>query len=110
MAIRYWKTISLSVPASGSDEDSWTSETDVRISKIYAIPQGSVDLSKIDLYIEIAGNTKTKALVPAELFDPNNPMVPTVDWNISKGSKIYVKATDNTGSASTLRIVFEVIT
>ena len=110
MPVRYFKTISMSVSASGTNEDSWTPETDVRISKIYVIGQGSVDLSQVDLYIEVAGDVKTKALVPAEIFSADNPTLPMLDWSITKGSKIYVKATNNSSSDYTIRIVFEVIT
>ena len=65
MPVHYWKTIELTITAGGSKEDSWTPDTDVRIGKIYAIGKGTVDLSMIDLYIEIAGNTKTRAYIPA---------------------------------------------
>ena len=110
MPVRYFKTLEFSVSAGGSAEDSWTPETDVRISKIYVFGQGTVDLTQVDLYLEVAGETKTKALVPAKLFDPSNQQHPTLDWMISKGSKIYIKVTNNSSSAYTIRIVFEVIT
>jgi len=110
MAIQYWKTIELTISAGGSKEDSWTPETNVRIGKIYVIGKGSVDLSLIDLYIEVAGNTKTKAYIPAKVLDPSNQAFPEIDWTITSGSKIYVKATNNDTSDHTIRIVFEVIT
>lgn len=110
MPVHYWKTIELTIPASGSKEDSWTPDTDVRIGKVYVIGKGSVDLSMIDLYIEISGNTKTRAYIPAKLLDPSNQQYPEIDWTITRGSKIYIKASNNDSSDHTIRIVFEVIT
>lgn len=110
MPLRYFKTIELTIAAGGTAEDSWTPETDVRIKKVYVIGQGTVDLTQVDLYIEVAGETKTKALVPAKIFDPSIPVHPDIDWTITSGSKIYIKATNNSSSSYTIRIVFEVIT
>ena len=71
------------------------------------IERSDISLSGAQVYISIADVPYTKDYVPGSVIgqDPEYCWKPNL--KVSKGSKIYVKITNNTGSSINVDIVFE---
>jgi len=106
--VTYWKTLNTGSISNGSyAEKEWTPDRDIIIKKMMLIERSDYSLSNTQVYISIAGETYTKDYVPGSAIgqDPEYCWKPNL--TVSKGSKIYVKITNNVGSAINVDIVFE---
>ena len=100
------KTLTLTVAAGGTGEDSWTTEKDITLKKIVIAGRGGADLTNVVLYIEIAGEVLTKPIANAALFAYDSRENPELNLALKSGSKIYVKAENKGSSDVTIDIMF----
>jgi len=106
--VTYWKTLNTGDISNGSyAEKEWTPDRDIIIKKVMLIERSDYSLSNAQVYIAIAGVPYTKDFVPGSVIgqDPEYCWKPNL--TVSKGSKIYVKITNNVGLTINVDIVFE---
>jgi len=106
--VSYFKTLNTGSISTGSyAEKEWTPDRDIIIKKVMLIERSDKSLSNAQVYISIAGRPYTLDYVPGSAIgkDPEYCWKPNL--TVTKGSKIYVKITNNVGSDINVDIVFE---
>ena len=103
-----FKTINTGSIADGSyAEKEWTPDRDITIKKFMLNERSDISLANAQVYISIADVPYTKDYAPGSVFPPDPEHAWKPDLKVKKGAKIYVKITNNTGSAINVDIVFE---
>ena len=103
-----WKSLNTGSISDGSyAEKEWTPDRDIVIKKMLLVERSDYSLSNTQVYISIADKPYTKDYVPGSVIgsDPEYCWKPNL--KVPKGAKIYVKITNNVGTAINVDIVFE---
>jgi len=88
-------------------EVEWTPDKDITIKKMMLIERSDISLSNAQVYISIADVPYTKDFVPGSVIGQDTEYCWKPELKVSKGAKIYVKVTNNTGSSINVDVVFE---
>lgn len=103
-----FKTINTGSIANGNySEQTWTPSKDITIKKMLLNERSDISLSGAQAFISIADVPYTKDFVPASMIGQDLEYCWRPDLKVSKGARIYVKVTNNTGSSINVDIVFE---
>ena len=103
-----FKTLNTGSIADGDHaEKDWTPDRDITIRKMMLNERGGNALNGAQVFISIADVPYTKDYVPATAIGTNLEYCWKPNLPVAKGAKIYVKITNNTGSAINIDIVFE---
>jgi len=106
--VTYFKTLNTGSIANGDyAEKTWTPDRDITIKKMVLVERSDISLSGAQVYISIADVPYTKDFVPGSVIGQDLEYCWKPDLRVSKGSEIYVKITNNTGSTINVDIVFE---
>jgi len=109
MPIKYFKSFNTGSIADGAyKEVTWTPETDVHIKYLLVSEQGGAALRKATMYMTIAGEVITKDFVTLHTLGDQRNVALDLDIDVAKGAKIYIKITNNTGSAINCDLTFVV--
>jgi len=88
-------------------EKEWTPDRDIVIKKMLIIERSGTALDNAQVYISIADVPYTKDFVPGSVIGQDLEYCWKPDLKVPKGARIYIKITNNTGSAIDCDIVFE---
>jgi len=103
-----FKTLNTGNISDGSyAEKDWTPDTNIVIKKMLLIERSDYSLSGAQVYITIADVPYTKDFVPGSVIGQDTEYCWKPNLAVSKGSKIYVKVQNNTGTTINVDIVFE---
>jgi len=106
--VTYFKTLNTGSISDGSyAEKEWTPDRDIVIKKMMLVERSDISLSNTQVYISIADVPYTKDYVPGSAIGQDLEYCWKPDLKVSKGARIYVKVTNNTGSSINVDIVFE---
>ena len=106
--VTYFKTLNTGDIADGSyAEKTWTPDTDIVIKKVLLVERSDISLSNAQVYISIAGTPYTLDYVPGSAIGQDLEYCWKPNLEVSKGSEIYFKVTNNTGSSINVDIVIE---
>jgi len=106
--VTYFKTLNTGSISDGSyAEKEWTPDRDITIKKMLLIERSDISLSGAQVYISIADVPYTRDYVPGSVIGQDPEYCWKPDLKVSKGAKIYVKITNNTGSSINVDIIFE---
>jgi len=104
--IKEWKTINTgSISAGGTVEKDWSPDVDKTVEKITVSERDNLSTAKVDCYITIADEPKTKPDIPLKILDLDYANAPVLNWTLAKGVKIYFKITNNEAAARNLDII-----
>lgn len=103
-----FKTLNTGSIATGSyKEVEWTPDRDITILKLLIVERSDVSLSNAQVFISIADVPYTKDYVPGSAIGQDVEYCWKPNLPVPKGAKIYLKISNNTGSAINCDVVFE---
>ena len=106
--VTYFKTLNTGSISDGSyAEKTWTPNTDIVIKKVLLVERSDISLSNAQVYISIAAKPYTFTYVPGSAIGSDLEYCWKPDLEVSKGSEIYFKIVNNTGSSINVDIVIE---
>ena len=103
-----FKTLNTGDIANGSYKElEWTPDRDITIERMLLVERSDISLSNAQVYISIADVPYTKDFVPGSVIGQDTEYCWKPNLKVSKGAKIFIKITNNTGSTINVDVVFE---
>jgi len=95
-----------SIAAGATAEAEWTPDRDITVKAVLFNERAAAAVNAVEAYIELAGVTMTRPIVPASVVGTSYEYCWKPDLHVSKGARIYVKLENTGASAVDVDLVF----
>jgi hypothetical protein len=103
-----FRTIDIgSVAAGATGEQSWTSDGDYTIHRIYLVEKTGASINAVEVTIRLDGTLLSRDYVPAAILGVAHVNNPVIDVSIKNGQKITFGVKNNESAARALYVVLE---
>ena len=110
MALKKLRCFNLGTIASGGSKDKeFSPPEDWHIRRIFISDRNAQSLTDVLAYIKLGDELITDDYAPAHLFGSDPLVALEIDKDVSKGTTIYVKMTNNKSSDVDIDICFEIV-
>ena len=108
MVLKYFKHFEKdSVADAGLHEDSWTTDEDLKIKRIFLARKDGVSYTKTTFYLKIAGKVYTDPVIPAITLGPDKLTSPDLDIAVAKGEKLMFTLKNLEGATISSMVTIE---